>query len=275
MRPVNLIPEETRRNQVRSKTGPAPYLVIAVLGFAVIGSGAYVWLSNQVTDKQGQLTELTAQAARATEKAKTLAPYGKFAALKRERVAAVQSIVDSRFPWAGVLLDVARAMPSDAWLVQATGKVSPGAQTGAKSASGGSATGGSSAAGGADINVPGPTIKLIGCTYRQAEVARLMTRLRNIDGVAQVLLSESEEADGQSAAKQGGASTSTDECRTRPTIHKFTVTITFPPGKATQLAGAIAVGGKSASPSAAPPPSGSGSGSQGSGSAQPVSGSSP
>lgn len=264
MRPINLIPEEVKRRSSRQSSGPAPYVVIAFLCLAVAGGGVYVLLENQLTSKRDRLNEVTAKVDAASKQAEALSQFGKFGALKRVREAGVVTIADSRFPWDEIAFDIAKAMPSDAWLVSMTGKVSPEANTGdAKSGSGGGSTG--SAGSGGKIDVPGPTLQLVGCTYSQSQLAEMMTRLRNIDGVAQVLLSSSEEKENAGSSSPAAGSGG-DECRTKLRMHKFTVTLTFPPGPATQLVGTLQAGGGSASPAAGSKAAPSGA------SGQPVSG---
>ena len=59
----------------------------------------YVWQNSQVSDKQAQVDQLTAETAVVQQQAAALAPY---AAIQTERTAMTQTakgIYDSRVPW--------------------------------------------------------------------------------------------------------------------------------------------------------------------------------
>lgn len=269
MRPINLVPGEAgRRRRTRHSTGVAPFIVLGVLAAIALASVVSVVLGNQVSSKKQQIVELTKQTRVAELAASRLERYGKFATLKQIRLTGLTTVAEARFPWGRVLGDVAKSMPKDAWLIEVVGKASPEAKTGEKTGGQASTSGSNSAGGGEEIEVPGPTLKLTGCTYRQTHLARMMSRLRNVHGVAQVLLSSSEEIEDDQASTPSENET---ECRTRPGIHKFTVTLTFPPDDATQLVEALRSSANPSTPPAAvggaqPSPSSGGS------TAQPVAG---
>lgn len=253
MRPVNLLPREVKQRQLRHGTGFAPYVVIGALVVVVVALLGYVLVQNQVTSRKNELADMTKQEAELKKKAQELSDYSKFANMKLVRVAGLTMISQSRFDWSKVLFDVSKALPDDAWLIEATGKVSKEAKTGEPGASN-SGSGGTRSKDANKPDVPGPTLELVGCTYRQWQLARMMTRLRNIEGVAQVLLTTSEEKDTSEENTTGG-DVSENECRVRPGIHKFTVTITFPVAPASAIV-AMAAASSSA-------PSGQAGGQQG------------
>jgi hypothetical protein len=72
----------------------------------------------------------------------------------------------------------------------------------------GTVGGGASSAGGSGIRgaITSPAIELAGCTKTQPGVARVMSRLRNVQGVTRVSLSKSEKSD-TAAANSAGSST--------------------------------------------------------------------
>src|SRR5438046_8294127 len=73
---------------------------------------------------------------------------------------------------------------------------------------------------------PGPAIDIVGCAPGQANVSRLMTRLRLIDGVEHVTLAESAKPDSDASAAAGGSSTGSD-CRYSDAIAKFDILMVF------------------------------------------------
>ena len=234
MRPINLIPSDVKLKRARQETGITPYVVTGVLAVIVAGVLAYVLMQNQVTSKKDEVAELSSKVNKAHAEAAAISEYGKFAELKLARQSSLALIAQSRFPWSEVLYDISKALPKNAWLTEATGKVSPAAFTGAGSGSGSSEGGGGDDKEG--VSVPGPTIELTGCTYRQSDVARMMTRLHNVSGVRQVLLKESKEKDSvDKGGASGAASGQETDCRTKIGIHKFEVTRTFAPGLATMM----------------------------------------
>jgi hypothetical protein len=89
-------------------------------------------------------------------------------------------------------------VPASTSLQTLTGTVAPGA---AVSGPSGSSPG---ASGSLRTDLPVPAIELIGCTKTQDDVARLMSRLRVIDGVTRVTLSNSQ----KSASAQNGTGVS-------------------------------------------------------------------
>jgi hypothetical protein len=91
------------------------------------------------------------------------------------RIQTVKDLASSRFDWEQAMRDVSRAIPADVTLSSLTGSVS--------TASGG----GSSVRG----SIAAPALELKGCTSGQKQVATLLSRLRNVDGVTRVSLSKS------------------------------------------------------------------------------------
>jgi hypothetical protein len=98
----------------------------------------------------------------------------------------VRQLADSRFDWEQALRDLSRAIPRDVTLSQITGTVTAGATA----AGGGSANPLRSA-------IQAPAVELNGCASSQAGVARLMARLRAVQGVTRVSLASSVKADPQ------------------------------------------------------------------------------
>jgi hypothetical protein len=110
-----------------------------------------------------------------------------------------------------------------------TGQDAPGGSAGASS-------GGTAAA-------AGPSLKLNGCAYRQPQVAILLVRLREMDGVKDVKLSDSTRGDDQSTSSSSSPAPATgdsqpsmiDGCGTRgdDANYEFNATVEFDPAQMT------------------------------------------
>jgi Tfp pilus assembly protein PilN len=160
-------------------SGKGVYLLLAGLAALVLLATLWALAGKQVGDRDAKLTRVNAEAAAAEQRATDGAPYVAFAKLARDRVNTVTTLSATRFDWAHAMREVGRVLPADVWL---TG------MSGASGADSAPPTPGTSAA-------PAPTITLLGCTRSQAKVARLMARLRAIDGVRKISLKTSEKPD--------------------------------------------------------------------------------
>jgi Tfp pilus assembly protein PilN len=225
MRPVNLIPKDQRRAMPGTgRAGLPTYVFLGALATAVLIVLGLVITNNQINDRKGRVGQLEARAARAQAAAQALAPYGNFARLSQARAATVQALADSRFNWERVLRALSRTIPSDVWLVSFKGTLSADVQVEAEGGEGGT--------GSLRTKTPAPAIELTGCTYNHEAVARMMVRMRNIDGVSEVALAKSERPESQDSSQAGGegggegsADTAGNDCRTRDSITKFEILV--------------------------------------------------
>jgi Tfp pilus assembly protein PilN len=216
MRAVNLVPSEQRGGG--SRTGVAVYVFLGVLGAIAVGLAALVLTNNQIDHRRAELTKAQVKATAAEAEAKALKPYSDFATLRKNRVQTVESLAKSRFDWPRVLHDLSRAMPRSAWVQTFNGTVTPGA-----SAGGG---GGSGLRGALAV----PAVELSGCATSQSEVARMMTRLRLIEGVTRVSLGSSQKADlngGAGTPGAGGSNTGQQSGCSSPNWPQFDVVLFF------------------------------------------------
>ena len=217
MRAVNLVPSEQRGGG--NRTGVAVYVFLGVLGAIAVGLAALVLTNNQIDHRRAELTKAQVKATAAEAEAKALKPYSDFATLRKNRVETVESLAKSRFDWPRVLHDLSRAMPHSAWVQSFNGTVTPGA-----SAGGGS--GGSGLRGALAV----PAVELSGCATSQTEVARMMTRLRLIEGVTRVSLGSSQKADssgGAGSTGAGGSNTGQTSGCSSPNWPQFDVVLFF------------------------------------------------
>ena len=193
MRAVNLLPPDLRSASSKGKGAAKParepgqgigaFVLLGVLAFCVVALAGYVLTNNVVKERQARLGEVSAQSEATLKRAADLKPYADFQVLTEARVGTVQSLANSRFDWEQGLRDLSRAMPANVHLTSLTGSL-------------GGAAGGSGLRGA--INAP--AFEILGCTKSQTAVARLMSRLRNIDGVTRVSLSKSEKPEVTNSA---------------------------------------------------------------------------
>ncbi len=256
MKAVNLIPPEEQRGGAggAGRTGGAVYVLLGVLGVFVVAIAAYVLTTNTIAERKSEVARVTNEAAIAQAQAAALRPYRDFAVLRQKRVATVAGLASNRFDWERTMRDLARVIPGDVWLSSLRATVSPTVQFG----TGGGGAGGDTGA--VRGKQPVPAVEIVGCTTNQAEVARVLTRLRLIQDVSRVTLVESAKSDNQVSAGggSGGGASSGDsgggganqDCRHGSTkIPRFQLVVFFKP-----LPGAAA--GRS---SGAPPGAASGS----------------
>jgi Tfp pilus assembly protein PilN len=186
MRAVNLIP-------VEDGSGLASYLVLGVLAAVVAMSAAYALANRSLGDRRAELQSVQTQVQSAQAQVQRYSSYTGFTALRQKRTETVRSLAASRFDWSHALHEVARTIPSNAWLTALKGTVAPGV----------SVEGGTTDP--LRASLPNPALEVQGCTTSQADVAKVMSSLRRVDGVERVSLSSSQKLDDGSPS--GGSST--------------------------------------------------------------------
>lgn len=204
MRAVNLIPRDARvvARNMSGSSGAGVYVLLAGLAAIVVCAAIWAIADKQVGDREATLARVSAQAQAAEKRADAGQAYVAFERLARNRVQTVTSLSETRFDWAHAMREISRVVPADVWLKSLAG--SSGAGSAAPTPTTNAA--------------PAPTITLEGCTRSQAKVARLMARLRTIDGVRKISLKSSEkpDADGDTTCPANRASDP-----------HFTITIAF------------------------------------------------
>jgi Tfp pilus assembly protein PilN len=259
MRAVNLLPPDTRGASKVSadlgagpeaKGGAGPFVVLGVLAACVAGAAGYVLTDNTVKQRQTDLAQAQARQTALQNQAAKLKPYADFDTSARARVQTVKDLAGSRFDWEQVLRDLSRAIPQDVTLKSLEGDISSGAG------------GGGNALRGA---ISSPAITVQGCAPGQTQVARLMARLGDIDGVTRVSLSNSTAAlvdppEPAQTAKQRLAQRNSLPCGSgkRPTFNivmffeKATAAVSTTPTTSTGAVGATPTPTPTATPSATP-----------------------
>lgn len=219
MRAVNLIPAEERRGggSTGGRSGGAVYVVLGALAVAVVLLAMSVLAGRQVDDRRAELAEVTQQADAARAQVASLANYTAFAQVRASREATVRSLIATRFDWSHALREVARVIPADTVLSCLRGSV-----TAAASAGGGCSTGDSNGLRGQRAV---PALELSGCTRSNKAVARLISRLRQIDGVSRVSLASAAKAEGAATAGATGGGA----CKGGDQAPSFSLVVFFEP----------------------------------------------
>src|SRR5204863_178608 len=187
----------------------------------------------QIDERTAKLERTNAAIAVAEQRVGDSAAYVTFRELAGNRVSTVTTLSTTRFDWAHAMREISRVLPADAWL---------SAMTGVSGASDAAPTPATSAA-------PSPVMTLAGCTRSQAKVARLLARLRTIDGVRKVSLKSSEKPDAK-GDESCPANRSSDP--------RFSIAIAFAvpgaPKSTVDATGQIAAAVAPAAPGATPAP---------------------
>src|SRR6476660_3392012 len=107
MRPVNLIPSEDRHGEhAPMRSGPVVYIVVGALVVALAGVTALVLTGNQISERKAEVARLHREDVVVSARAKRLAAYTQFRALREQRVATVTSLANSRFDWERVMREL-------------------------------------------------------------------------------------------------------------------------------------------------------------------------
>jgi Tfp pilus assembly protein PilN len=199
------------------RTGAIPYVVVGALAAVLAGVALLVLTGNQISERKGEVAQLTREDAAATQQAERLAAYTQFQTLHEQRVATIASLADSRFDWERVMRELSLILPHDVWLNELSATASAGTEAG------GSGGGSLRAA------IAGPALELGGCATGQESVAGFVTALKDIDGVTRVGVQSSELSGQEEGAGSSGGSGSEGggECRTRDFIAKFSLVVAF------------------------------------------------
>ncbi len=193
MRAVNLLPPDLRdtapkaapRVRREKVEGIGAYIVLGVLSLCVVALAGYVLLNNSVKQRTADLQTAQERSTAASQRAAALKPYADFEAMATARVATVRGLAAARFDWDQALRDLARAAPSDVKLASFNGDMGlPGGEAGGDPLRG---------------SIQAPAITLTGCASSQLGVARMLARIKAVDGVTRVALSKSEKSSGATA----------------------------------------------------------------------------
>jgi len=200
MRPVNLLPPKHRPHQPSGGKSGSSYMVLGVLAVFLAAVVTYVLEANKITESKSEITVAEQKTAEARAKAQQMGPFANFAQIKQQRVASVRQLADGRFDWERTVRELAHVLPAGVWLRDFDASASP--------TSGAAPSSDSSAWAGASIH-------LHGCAQKQPQVAVTLVRLREMQGVHDVKLTDStrgEDAEKGQAASSDSASGGNDDC---------------------------------------------------------------
>jgi Tfp pilus assembly protein PilN len=201
VRAVNLLPPDMRGAskataeigaRPEATGGAGPFVVLGVLAACVAGATGFVLTNNTIKERQSELATVTARQQALQGKVAALKPFADFDATTNARVATVRDLAGSRFDWEQVLRDISRAIPQDVALKTLSGNVSTD-------------TGGSGGSSALRSAIAAPAVTLTGCAPGQTQVARLLARLRGVDGVTRVSLSKSDVQLGENGSNSGSS----------------------------------------------------------------------
>ncbi len=195
MKAVNLIPGDNRRPGFSTglSLGPA-YAVLGVLAVAVGLLTLYVLTNNTISKRKSEIATVQAQIIQEHAQAAHLANYVRFAQLAAARAKTVREIATTRFDWHAALADLSKVVPANTSLQSLQGSVAPQATV----------SGGGGGGSGLRADIAVPAIELTGCSKTQDDVAQLMSRLRVINGVTRVTLSDSVKSASSASGPNGG-----------------------------------------------------------------------
>jgi Tfp pilus assembly protein PilN len=214
MRAVNLIPADDTGGRRASGSGFGAYAVLGVLALLIAMSAIYTLSGRAVHEREAQLAAVTAQVEDTEAKAASLKDFAAFSTMRQARVETVRNLVDSRFDWADALHEVARTIPTGAWITSLRATVNPAVGVDGT----GDALRGALAV---------PAIELSGCAKSQSGVAGTVISLRGMSGVQRVSLSKSQKSGGAAASSSGdsaGANADAGGCGARP---QFSLTVFY------------------------------------------------
>ena len=150
---------------------------------------------------------MQSQVETAQAQAQRYSSYTGFTALRQKRTETVRSLAASRFDWSHALHELARTHPVQRLADLAEGhrharRLDRRRQRAIRCAR----------------RMPNPALEVIGCTTSQADVAKVISSLRRIDGVERVSLSSSQKLDQAGApTAPAAAPTATAATATRTT----------------------------------------------------------
>jgi Tfp pilus assembly protein PilN len=270
LRPINLIPADQRRGGARRAGGRSNfsgYIALGALSAAVLCMLAVVMTSNQINSKTDELAKIAGKSQSERQVADALRPYGQFADVQRARMTQIDTLAESRYNWERPLRQLSKAVPRNVWLLNVAASAAPGIEV-------------DSGGAGGDIGslrekAQAPAFSISGCTYSQHAVARVMTRMRNLDDVTEVNLAKSARKDssdtgGGTAVTENNGQAAQEEiqdCTGSGRVTKFDILVVFggapsasaaaggaasvPPGSAAPIAGANAAAAQGSAASSA------------------------
>jgi Tfp pilus assembly protein PilN len=168
MRPVNLLPADA--NAPRPKLPYAPVVLAATVPLLV---AALVYLGyslehTRVTDRQIALDTVASQLTARSPNASLASTTSRVEAERTDRLSQVRGVLSSETSWDVLLDQIARVLPSNAWLSSFVAKP---------------------VAAGTTPSATSPSVTISGVTYTPADVSAVIQRLALVPSFTNVTLS--------------------------------------------------------------------------------------
>jgi hypothetical protein len=244
---VNLLPAKHRPRTPTGGQQGSSYIVIGVLGAALLMVLLYAVTVNGINSKKASVARAKAETAQAQKRAAELAPYGNFTQVKEQRVTSVKGLATGRIDWERLARGLAHVLPENVWLLDAkasaggnadgSGSAPAAPPAAAPPANGGGGGGEAPAPSAAPPAAPAaePEMILQGCAPDHGSVAVTLVRLRHLPAVTDVELvkatkpveaAETPAGGGAPGAPAGGTS---DNCGTvkKKAVLNFEIKVSF------------------------------------------------
>jgi len=196
MRAVNLLPREAARQR---RKRPTVVVQLAIVTPFVVGSllaAGYLLASSKVNSNKATLQALQDQLAALPSPSAEPQVAPELAIERDQRISALGPALQARYAWDRILREISAVLPGDVWLTTLSAQ-SP--QTAAATAPPPSTTTTTTSSTEGTTPTPAPTpapaatapLKIVGYTYSQEGVARLLSRLEVIPELQDVKLIQS------------------------------------------------------------------------------------
>jgi Tfp pilus assembly protein PilN len=182
MRAVNLLPKNQPKTRRRRKTTPWA-LVVGLAGVAVVSAAVgalFLSASGTASDRKSELADVSAVLAALPKPKPVPNSDAQLTAQRDQRAAAVGGAFAYRVSWDRVLRRMALVLPDDVWLTSVAAQAPLAVGIGPRSLGGSALPSG---------------LTLMGYTYSQAGVARLLSRLAVLPDLTGVTLQTSQLTD--------------------------------------------------------------------------------
>lgn len=201
MRPVNLLPEESRGRGDATGDPLLSYGIIGALGLLLVMVLFTISQSNKTTTLQDETADLEAQAAKYQVKAAPVQKFNDFGSEVDKRTLIIGGLESSRFPWHTALLNLSQSVPADVTIDTIGAESATAGESGAAAAADPSK---------AAEEKPSAIITIAGCSTGWASYARFASRLKAMPGVLSVSVknSGSNDTGGSSSAPAGDSGVS-------------------------------------------------------------------
>ena len=208
MRPVNLLPARYRPRTAGSGDSKTSYIALGALAFLVLAIFGYVMTANKVASHNSEIAQARQQITAAQTQAVTFKEYGDFAAIKQQRLAAVQELATVRLDWERLFRELAHVLPQGVWLTGFDGQAAPP----------------SPEAGAGAVESVGQTLMLAGCADSHRQIADVLVRLRELHVAEEVELGKTSRATEDEGATTTSSSSGDNDCGD---FYAFEVSVTL------------------------------------------------